>query len=445
MMPDTAINEFFKERKAAWLKKNLKPSMDDLEQSEKTRECEHVFSPREWLPSAAKRAGQISISTHPCTFSHPSARKNNNGYASSIIATRDYADDGFLKSGNVEVASDAVGNAAALDVYKFLMLRLADGQTLLQHIEQDSDQAKTLLTLDNDIEQSYEVLKQGFLAMVQGDDEVVTSSKIKQVYFPSADDQDGQDYHQLSILTASGLVFEMRKRLDAMRFGIDAEGAECPAGALSKDELKQAREKRRNNEYFEKPFKEIYDLTSIGYGGTKPQNISVLNNQNGGKAHLLMSAPPILKRRDLHFPTRDAFSQSLRYQQCRALFFKLDALYRSDQRNYHIRAERDEYYQLVVDYVVEKSWQLRAVGAEQFHLESTQLPKAQRIWLVLDNQDDQKTREQEDAWLDEILASVTQFIFHGYEKTLGKKAFKLGEAEHRHMAALVEKNREVLR
>ncbi|MEX6067038.1 type I-F CRISPR-associated protein Csy1 [Providencia hangzhouensis] len=31
------------------------------------------------MPSAAKRAGQISLSTHPCTFSHPSSRKTKTG------------------------------------------------------------------------------------------------------------------------------------------------------------------------------------------------------------------------------------------------------------------------------------------------------------------------------------------------------------------------------
>ena len=80
-MADTAIDAFFTERKEAWLKKNLKSSMEDAEVREKQLECKQKFSPEIWLPNAAKRAGQMSLATHPCTFSHPSARKNKNDYA----------------------------------------------------------------------------------------------------------------------------------------------------------------------------------------------------------------------------------------------------------------------------------------------------------------------------------------------------------------------------
>ncbi len=192
-MKDPAIAAFFEDRKEAWLKKNVKPSMETWEVKEKEVECDMLFSFEVWLPNAAKRAGQISISTHPCTFSHPSARKNKNGYVSSIITNPKSSNDGFLRSGNVQVPADALGNAAALDVYKFLSIITDDGKSLLSHLEEDSDLAKALFTIKS---QDYEVLKNGFLAMTQSDSEIVTSSKIKQVYFPVAD-----DYHQLSILT----------------------------------------------------------------------------------------------------------------------------------------------------------------------------------------------------------------------------------------------------
>ena len=74
-----AIDNFFKERKEAWLKEKLKPSMEEFEVREKKLECMQRFSREAWLPNAAKRAGQMSLATHPCTFSHPSARKNKNG------------------------------------------------------------------------------------------------------------------------------------------------------------------------------------------------------------------------------------------------------------------------------------------------------------------------------------------------------------------------------
>ncbi len=417
---DNAITTFFNERKEAWLKKNLKASMSDLETKEKEAECNAIFSLEQWLPNAAKRAGQISISTHPCTFSHPSARKNKNAYVSSIIAKSTQANDGYLRSGNVLVNADALGNAAALDVYKFLTLTLQDGKTLIQHIEQDTEGAIKLLTL-NSTEHSYEKLKQGFLAMTSSGNESITSSKIKQVYFPV-----GNDYHQLSILTPSGIVFKLRKQLDDMRFG---------------DEIKLARECKKNHKEHQ-AFKEIYSLTTIGYGGTKPQNISVLNNQNGGKAHLLMSAPPLLKKRDTHFPVVDFFNQSIQYYFCKHQFYKLHKLYSQDINNMHIRAARDEYYQDIIDFIIENMWMIRAVSAEQYSIKNSQLSKAQTIWLC---DSEQEKRKNEDEWLADIMKSITQFLFHGYEKLLKKKKFILGDAEFKQMQKIVETNKEAFR
>ncbi|WP_330111187.1 type I-F CRISPR-associated protein Csy1 [Methylophaga thalassica] len=430
---DKAITTFFEERKAAWLKKNISSSMSELEISEVEQQCESIFSLNQWLPNAAKRAGQISISTHPCTFSHPSARKNKNGYASSIIANAAHTNDGFVRTGNVSVEADALGNAAALDVYKFLTLEMDDGQTLIEHLEQDTPQARTLLTRANHEEGAdYQTLKQGFLEMTSVGSEVITSSKIKQVFFP-VNAESGREpsittYHQLSLLTASGIVFELRKRLDSMRFG---------------DAIKIARDKHKKYEVHD-GYREIYNLTTIGYGGTKPQNISVLNNQNGGKTHLFMSAPPKLKDRNIHFPKSDFFSQNVNYYQCKHQFYQLHQLYKSHENNMHIRAERDAYYQSVIDHIIEKMWQVRSVALEQYIPDDNQLSSVQKTWLC-EQEDSKILRETTDDWLEMIIKSITTFLLHGYEKVLGKKAFKFSDEEQGFMHKIVVNNKEALR
>ena len=434
-MVDPAITTFFDERKAAWLKKNLKASMTEQEVKEKQVECDNVFSLQHWLPNAASRAGQITLSTHPCTFSHPSSRKNKNGYASSIIAKSEASNDGFLKSGNVSVAADALGNAAALDVYKFLTLEMADQRNLIAHFEQDSELVKKLVSSANVANAlDYQTIKNGFLAMTTAAAENITSSKIKQVYFPltkdtvteSVDEVIEDDYHQLSVLTASGILFELRKRLDTMRFN---------------DEIKIARAKKKDN-LEHAGFKEIYNLTTIGYGGTKPQNISVLNNQNGGKAHMFMSMPPVLNKRDIHFPQTDFFNQTVHYFQCKVQFNALHKLYKQDSNNMHVRAQRDEYYQDVIDHVIEKMWQIRSVALAQYIQKNSQLSAAQTTWL---SDHTQLLRETTDDWLDDVCNNITTFLFHGYEKVVGKKAIKLGDAEHKQMKKIVNNNKEALR
>jgi CRISPR-associated protein Csy1 len=426
-MLEPSIKEFFDQRKEAWLKKTVKAdaSQEDISASE--RVCESTFALAEWLPNAASRAGQISIATHPCTFSHSSARKNKNGTVTSTIADCPRRDDGFLRTGNVMVEPDALGNAAALDVYKFLNVKLQDGLTLLQHIASDSEQAKQLLTIPT---ASYSELKAGFLAMVQpSEGGVITSSKIKQVYFPVE-----ESYHQLSVLTNSGLVFELRQRLDTMRFG---------------EEVKAKRDLKKESQYSEDGYSEIYDITTIGYGGTKPQNISVLNNQNGGKAHLLSSVPPVLKVREVRFPLNDFFDESLNYWNFKRLFNDLHDVIKIELGGNISRQKlltaRDNRIKALVLKIMDAVYLLREASIEQYR-ESSGLSAAQIVWLCANKSDE---RESGDLWLDEIIHDCTRWLNNGYGNALGDKQILLGNEEFAEIKKLIEQwvseNKEFLR
>lgn len=421
-MLDIAIESFFAERKDAWLKKNLKVSMTDGEISEKEQECEDIFSLKNWLPNAARRASQISLATHPCTFSHPSARKNKNGYASSVIAqVMGPTPDGLLRSGNLQVEPDALGNAAALDVYKFLTLSLQDERSLLQHIQDDSEPAQVLLgRADEDLE----VLKAGFLAMVSTKDEAITSSKIKQVYFPL--EESGVGYHLLSILSHSGHLFEMRKRLDRLRFS---------------DEVKTARELRRNNQFSDSGYQEIYNLTTIGFGGTKPQNISVLNNQNAGKAHLLLSMPPELSPRSVRLPTRNFFGDVLYPKQLQESFQAFHRLLATDYNNARIRKACDYRIQEYLDQLILKMWQVRKGFEEQPHTRPENLAGYQKLWLFPEHEAE---RTENSQWLNSLFEDAARHFINSYQKVMGKAAIQLGDNELIAFSRIIEQNKECL-
>ncbi|EOW9468236.1 type I-F CRISPR-associated protein Csy1 [Vibrio cholerae] len=391
-MIDPAIAAFFAERKEAWLKKNISAAMSDTEVLEKQQECEQNFLLDNWLPDAAKRAGQIAVASHPCTFSHPSARKNKNGYVSSIIAKNKPRIDGFLRSGNVSVEPDALGNAAALDVYKFLSLEMSDQRSLLVHIEQESELARQLLDIPSC---EYQALRDGFLKMVDSDQASVSSSKIKQVYFPIADGE----YHLLSLLTHSGHLFELRKRLDALRFG---------------DAVKEARECKKTNHFHPAGYQEIFGLTTIGFGGTKPQNISVLNNQNAGKAHLLASIPPELTSRDIRLPKTDFFKESFTARQAKEVLEALHRLFLTDYNNINIRDGRDYRIQQYVDLVIEKMWQVRLFLEAYSGELSSALPLEQKIWLYPEFAEQ---RQQEDEWLDKIIRHIARGLINHYSRS----------------------------
>ena len=416
-MNQTEIANFFNERKESWLKKKLNASMNEDEVFECKLECERVFSPQEWLPNAASRARQISISSHPCTFSHPSSRKNNNGYVTSIVSKAQYRNDGFLRSGNVKVASDALGNAAALDVYKFLTLRMDDGLELLEHIKNDSDIAKSVLSLKG---HKYEALKSGFLAMVENSSENITSLRIKQVYFPI-----GNDYHLLSMLSNSGIMYHLRKKLDGMRFG---------------DDIKELREKRKKLEFSENGFMEVSHLTTMGFGGTKPQNISVLNSANGGKVHLLHSMPPNLQSRNIYFPKSNFFGETLRDWELRDTFFALEKIFKRDYNNKNIREGREYRYEEIVDKIIKKMWQAREVAHEQYYEKNSTLRVHQKIWLL-----DEQKRQDNDEWLEKLLKEVASWVILSYEKLIAKEKIIFGKAERQNFIEVLEKNKEAFR
>lgn len=222
------IPDFFAERKAAWLKARQKPSLTDEDQARLQQEANEKFAPANWLPDAARRATQLTMVSHPGKFSHPSAK------TSSVIAQSSSSQDGFLRTGNVDSDHDVFGNAAALDVHKFLSLTLADGQTVLAHLEQDSDLIKAQFKIPN---ASFAELQTGLLAIKQTSNKAKTSEKIKQIYFPVED-----GYHLLSILTPSGLMFKLKERINIIRFS---------------EAAKQARESRRNQQHNEQGFDEL--------------------------------------------------------------------------------------------------------------------------------------------------------------------------------------------
>lgn len=423
-MPDPAITAFFQKRKEDWLSKKVSASMEAEEIRELEDEGNKKFSLEHWLPDAAKRAGQMSISSHPCTFSHPSARKNKNGYVSSIIASAERKPDGYLRTGNVSTDTDALGNAAALDVYKFLTLEMEDGASLLEHIENSTELVNQLLDIDTE---SYEKLREGFLSMVGSQESIsVTSSKIKQVYFPVED----TGYHLLSILSNSGLIYELRSRVDSLRFS---------------DKQKELRERRRNNEFSSESYAEIYDTTTIGYGGTKPQNISVLNNQFGGKARLLMSTPPQIEKRESQFPNKDFFLSCIRFYDIRDALEKLDQILKtgldSDIPRRNLVTGRDHCIEDIFDQIIQKMIAVRADAHEQYREESSGLPLYQKIWLC---DEYQAERSKQEEWLDDLCEKIARWIRDAYEKVV-KKSVSVGPEEIRYIATMINTNREALR
>ncbi|CAG9417175.1 TPA: type I-F CRISPR-associated protein Csy1 [Providencia alcalifaciens] len=401
-MLDPAITAFFTERKDGWLKKNIKASMSEGEIQALQHECDALFSLAQWLPNAAERIISRSFTTHPSTFTNPSTgigKKNRKEgtYVTPINFNGDQKYDGLLRSGNVAALNiDSIGNAAELDVESFLRIKLQDGSLLIGHIENETEQAKLLFNGLN-----YSELRLQFLTIKTRTDENITNTRIKQVYFPVW--QEDIEYHLLSPLTPSGVVFELRRRIDKIRFS---------------EQTKALRELKKKGAYSEVGYKEIYDITTIGYGGTKPQNISVLNNQNAGKAHLLASLPPTVQQRGRRYPTHNFFSETLNPWQAKETLEAFHGLISlpKEQRNSRFVEYRDRRIQAYMDYILVMMWEVRREFEKNEARLPTALLKEQQIWLFPN-----QAREDSDVWLSEIIFSITQCFMQHYEKVMGKK------------------------
>lgn len=402
------IIDFLAERKATWLKVKLKADMDEAVQQDLYNEANDKFSLPTWLPDAAKRVTQLSMVSHPSKFSHPSAK------TSSVIAYCSSNNDGYLRTGNVNYPLDVFGNAAAMDVYKFLSLTLADGQTVLTHIENDSEVIKPILTINT---ANYDELKQGFISIKQADTSTKTDRLVKQVYFPVE-----QNYHLLSILTPSGLLTKIKTTLDAMRFS---------------ETTKEAKAHKKDNKFHSTGFEDLLNLTVTAYGGTQPQNVSVLNSQNAGRAYLLPSTPPTLQKRDIRLPTYDFFKNSLWRGQFKESFDSLHKLMCLDITNASIKDGINNIIKFIIDQVLEKAFAIRASSIAWSETEHyKQLPLAQRIWL-----DDihLEQRENQELWLETISSSFAGWIVHSYEACQKNNgAIILSSTESNHIRQFVE-------
>ena len=357
-----------------------------------------------FISDAAEKAKYITCVTHPCQFSHPKANKPCT--ITPIVFYGAQSDDGYMRSGNVksEQRIDMYGSAGFAAVMKFLALNMSNGKTVLENISDNTPEANELLSSSG---RPADELREQFLEVFKGDKQSentqVTSSKIKQVFFPKDKDGEGQ-YHLLSLLTPSPLVYEMKKRLSTMM-----EDARNKKELIKKGELTDS-------------FLEIFDLTTLKYGGTKPQNISQLNTENGGITWLLPSIPPILEYHRTRLPKRDFFAECLNKHD---FIWVLDGLFKlitlpkstpitlEKQRKY-----RDRLFTEIVLTITEKVFAVR----EAFKEMPDTLQSSQQVWLSKD----ETVRLNTNDWKNDIVDDMAHWIIANLKKD---HPVELGDAE----------------
>ncbi len=364
------------------------------------------------IEQLAQDCSQGTIISHSAKMTNPACKYPKVYYA------KEFYPDGFLRTGNSIVDFDMHINATKLKVFKFLSLKY-QGKTLLNYIQNNSNDV--FQRLFNVSEERANIWVKSFLSGVNNCD-LRTNQLIRQLYFPVED-----GYQLLSILQPSGLVFELKTRIDS----INDRSPESYTGKKKKKEGKAADVK----------YSTIANLTVTKHGGDHPKNISGLNNKHQSY-YLLNSLPPFIDKRSIYFPKTNFFIESFRYRDCRDIFHALHRMLKKDYNNINIREGRDYRLLELLDRIINKMWAVRSVAVEQYYAESSQLKIHQKIWLC---EEFLKEREKSDQWLDKLCKEISSWIIRAYEKILGKQAIKLGEGEHLKIIEIVSQNKEALR
>ena len=414
-MLDKAITEFLDDKKQDYLKKKVKGTTSDEEKQIFAQEAEEKYALESWLIDASSRAKQLSLTSHPAKFVHPNAK------VSSIMVDVKGANDGLLRSGNVEVELDVFGNAAALDVEKFLRVELQDNKTVLQHLDAETDTIKDQFKTRNT---NFDEVRDGFMQIKKSDLEQ-SSEKLKQIYFPV-----DNDYHLLSILNASGIIYKLKERINALRFSEENK--------ILREELKKAKPKEGSGK-----LTEIYNLTSVGYGGTKPQNISTLNNQNGGISFLLSSMPPILKKRKTQPPKQDFFESCLWLELFKRDFEQFHKVLSWRKNNKNVRDMRDDIVLNSITKLKRLIESIREIGSGWSDSETyDDLSHWQKIWLDDKYCDLRTDKKHNDDYLSKAQSHFANWFIYNYKQTKNSKL--LGDDDVEQIKKILLEEQELL-
>lgn len=317
-----------------------------------------------WLADAARRVGQIQAVTHVLKASHPDARGSSLHVRPATLPQ--HAEIGSHLLGE-NFAEDVVGNAAALDVFKFLKIEVA-GQRLLDWIQTDDADLKAALSEDDGEASGWMT---AFASLVREETEPASHPLAKQLYWLAGEDPRADaDYHLLQPIFPSALMHAVHADIQDARFG---------------EANVEARKAFRDKRPWDAPYRDYRNLAFRKLGGTKPQNISQLNSERGGFNYLLPSLPPpAWKPSGTRLLERDsAFGELIRFGDLRGLVRALADFLAGDPpptvetRQHRETIERDIGQELAL-YGATVRAQYEAGWTRDPRCE---LPRHQQLWL----------------------------------------------------------------
>ncbi len=386
----------------------------ELQQHAKRREEEKRYSPAVWLADAAVRAKQISLVTHALKYTHSDAKGT-----SLMVSPR--LDASYVSSASVgSLKADVVGNAAALDVANLLLLE-AKGKQLLDHIAANDN--TSLIHFG-----THEQVEEWMLGFAKALESAAPASHslAKQLYFPVETDK----YHLLAPLSATSFHQALYERIQFHRFSEDA---------------KELRDFKKKSLYTKQPTRDFPNLAVQVFGGTKPQNISLLNSKRGGKVYLFNAQPPSWKAKIKPPASSEYFWKQYRYRIRNFVKELQDFLERvrvSGANNIRIREKRSQFIALMVDELHNHAanvWQLPAGWSGDSMIKLT---LAERCWLDPKSTEEDiiQTREEK-AWCGDIAKRFA----HVLAQEIQTEKLIMADDEQSHFAKQISSEIQILK
>lgn len=369
------------------------------------------FDYENWITDAARRVSQLQVVTHSLKAVHPDAKGTNLFASPDSLPPTDLISSRLLQD---DYAADVVGNAAALDVYKFLKLDY-EGKTLLERALDNDPRFVEALNDNPDVAREQ---AEAFAGIVQSTGVEASSTRAKQVYWLTGDTAgDNSHHHLLSPLYPTSLVHKVYQTIQEHRFG---------------DVSKAARQARREGKASETGYQDYPNLAVQKLGGTKPQNVSQLNSERGGNNYLLASLPPQWESSPINAPlhTDSVFPRFGRQRETRWLARSLYKFLKTvPPRNRETRDKVDAFVDALIEELVVFAARFQMLEPGWSADPNCRLADAETLWLDgLRGEADEnfKAKHEQMDWPEEIEERFARWI--NYQL----RDLPVGDDEHAH-------------
>jgi len=367
--------------------------------------------PETWLPEklGAPAAQKMRPATHIGKYTHPYVEKDVSIQAYSTSGLK-----GYLCSGNFTTRlQDYVGNAAVIPFSKTMESEMEDGRPVREHLQEGSHPLKSICKTDDQSLHSWRKAWED--QQEQSRNSGATDRRLKQVYYPLGGDQ----YRLMSLLPCSVLIWELKTRLNTRQW----------------QEKSDSDAKSTRTAFF--------NQCQSRYGGTKPQNVSFLNSENGGRAVKLICFPPAMNRK-YTLPTRNFFNLIRPNRPRRPtggqtyLWQLFEALYQTlafdPNTDWARRKKRGIVCAIIEHGVILPAENIRenAPAGWSANDKYSALPQEQKAWLDPDRPKDPDKKPAGKDWQEAVSRSIARFITTNFEKMMkydpAKKSISMDDA-----------------